>query len=45
MPEHPIRDVLRLAAPVGLAFVPLGMALGPLIVHAGLCICGGGMRW
>ncbi|HEX5142748.1 MAG TPA: AzlC family ABC transporter permease [Mycobacterium sp.] len=36
MPEHSIRDVLRLAAPVGLAFVPLGMALGLLIVHAGL---------
>ncbi len=36
MPEHPDRAVLRLAAPVGLAFVPLGMALGLLIVHAGL---------
>ena len=28
--------MLRLAAPIGLAFVPLGMALGLLIVHAGL---------
>lgn len=35
-PEHADRDVLRLAAPVGLAFIPLGMALGLLIVHAGL---------
>lgn len=30
------RDVLRFAAPIGLAFVPLGLALGILIVHAGL---------
>ncbi|WP_395308373.1 AzlC family ABC transporter permease [Mycobacterium sp. AMU20-3851] len=29
-------SVLRLAAPVGLAFLPLGMALGLLVVHAGL---------
>lgn len=28
--------VLRLAAPIGLAFLPLGMALGFLVVHAGL---------
>ena len=28
--------MLRLSAPVGLAFIPLGMALGLLIVHAGL---------
>ena len=35
-PEHSNREVLRLAAPIGLAFVPLGMALGLLIVHAGL---------
>ena len=36
MPEHPVRAVLRLSAPIGLAFVPLGMALGFLVVHAGL---------
>lgn len=35
-PEHSNREVLRLAAPIGLAFIPLGMALGLLIVHAGL---------
>lgn len=29
-------SVLRLAAPIGLAFLPLGMALGFLVVHAGL---------
>ncbi|GAA2532664.1 AzlC family ABC transporter permease [Mycolicibacterium diernhoferi] len=29
-------SVLRLAAPVGLAFLPLGAALGLLVVHAGL---------
>ena len=34
--EHSNREVLRLAAPIGLAFIPLGMALGLLIVHAGL---------
>lgn len=28
--------MLRLAAPVGLAFIPLGIALGLLITHAGL---------
>lgn len=36
MPEHPAREVLRLSAPIGLAFIPLGMALGFLVVHAGL---------
>ncbi|MHA3023719.1 AzlC family ABC transporter permease [Mycobacterium sp. BMJ-28] len=34
--EHPARAVLRLSAPIGLAFIPLGMALGFLVVHAGL---------
>lgn len=34
--EHPGREVIRLAAPIGLAFIPLGMALGFLVVHAGL---------
>lgn len=34
--EHPAREVLRLSAPIGLAFIPLGMALGFLVVHAGL---------
>ncbi|MDZ7885358.1 MAG: AzlC family ABC transporter permease [Mycobacterium sp.] len=29
-------SVLRLAAPIGLAFLPLGAALGFLVVHAGL---------
>lgn len=29
-------SVLRLAAPIGLAFLPLGMALGFLVVHSGL---------
>ncbi|MGU3498076.1 AzlC family ABC transporter permease [Mycobacterium sp. C31M] len=29
-------SVLRLTAPIGLAFLPLGMALGFLVVHAGL---------
>lgn len=29
-------SILRLAAPIGLAFLPLGMALGFLVVHAGL---------
>jgi 4-azaleucine resistance transporter AzlC len=29
-------SVLRVAAPIGLAFLPLGMALGFLVVHAGL---------
>jgi 4-azaleucine resistance transporter AzlC len=30
------RQVLALSAPVGLAFIPLGMALGFVVVHAGL---------
>ena len=34
--RHPAREVLRLSAPIGLAFIPLGMALGFLVVHAGL---------
>ncbi len=34
--HHTARDVLRLSAPIGLAFLPLGMALGLLVVHAGL---------
>ncbi|MGW0161925.1 AzlC family ABC transporter permease [Mycobacterium sp. NPDC003323] len=29
-------SVLRVTAPIGLAFLPLGMALGFLVVHAGL---------
>ncbi|MCF6386473.1 AzlC family ABC transporter permease [Mycobacterium sp. MBM] len=29
-------SVLRLTAPIGLAFLPLGLALGFLVVHAGL---------
>lgn len=41
MPPRPesgdsLRRVLSLAAPIGLAFIPLGMALGFLVVHAGL---------
>jgi len=36
MPQHSNGDVVRLTAPIGLAFVPLGLALGLLIVHAGL---------
>ena len=36
VPRHSRREVLALAAPVGLAFIPLGMALGLLVVHAGL---------
>lgn len=35
-PDHSIRRVLALSAPIGLAFIPLGMALGFLVVHAGL---------
>ncbi|MDG4667509.1 AzlC family ABC transporter permease [Mycobacterium sp. 236(2023)] len=31
-----MRGVLALSAPIGLAFIPLGMALGFLVVHAGL---------
>jgi 4-azaleucine resistance transporter AzlC len=34
--EHSARHVLELSAPIGLAFIPLGMALGFLVVHAGL---------
>jgi 4-azaleucine resistance transporter AzlC len=34
--EHSLRGVLGLVAPIGLAFIPLGMALGFLVVHAGL---------
>ena len=34
--RHSTREVLALTAPVGLAFIPLGMALGFLVVHAGL---------
>ena len=36
MSEHSFRQVLALSAPIGLAFIPLGMALGFLVVHAGL---------
>jgi 4-azaleucine resistance transporter AzlC len=35
-PDHSLRGVLALSAPIGLAFIPLGMALGFLVVHAGL---------
>jgi 4-azaleucine resistance transporter AzlC len=35
-PDHSLRRVLALSAPIGLAFIPLGMALGFLVVHAGL---------
>lgn len=35
-PQHSVRQVLALSAPIGLAFIPLGMALGFLVVHAGL---------
>lgn len=31
-----MRQVVALSAPIGLAFIPLGMALGFLVVHAGL---------
>ncbi|PQD99889.1 branched-chain amino acid ABC transporter permease [Mycobacterium sp. EPG1] len=31
-----MRQVFALSAPIGLAFIPLGMALGFLVVHAGL---------
>ncbi len=31
-----MRRVLALSAPIGMAFIPLGMALGFLVVHAGL---------
>ncbi|BBZ00859.1 branched-chain amino acid ABC transporter permease [Mycolicibacterium chitae] len=35
-PQHPLRAVLALTVPIGLAFIPLGMALGILVVNAGL---------
>ncbi len=35
-PHHPLRAVLALTVPIGLAFIPLGMALGILVVNAGL---------
>ncbi|VEG56487.1 putative branched-chain amino acid permease (azaleucine resistance) [Mycolicibacterium aurum] len=35
-PDHSLRTVLALSAPIGLAFIPLGTALGLLVVHAGL---------
>ncbi len=35
-PDHSLRRVLEISAPIGLAFIPLGMALGLLVVHAGL---------
>lgn len=34
--DHSLRQVVALAAPIGLAFIPLGMALGFLVVHSGL---------
>jgi 4-azaleucine resistance transporter AzlC len=34
--DHSLRRVLEVTAPIGLAFIALGMALGLLIVHAGL---------
>lgn len=34
--ERSPRRVLAITAPVGLAFIPLGLALGLLVVHAGL---------
>ncbi|BBZ35377.1 AzlC family ABC transporter permease [Mycolicibacterium confluentis] len=33
---HNVRRVAQVTAPIGLAFIPLGMALGFLVVHAGL---------
>ena len=35
-PDDSLRSVVTLTAPIGLAFIPLGMALGFLVVHAGL---------
>jgi len=35
-PDHSLRQVVVLSAPIGLAFIPLGMALGFLVIHAGL---------
>jgi 4-azaleucine resistance transporter AzlC len=34
--DHSLRRVLEATAPIGLAFIPLGMALGLLVVHSGL---------
>lgn len=34
--EHSFRAVAAVTAPIGLAFIPLGVALGLLVVHAGL---------
>lgn len=34
--DHSLRRVLDVTAPIGLAFIPLGMALGLLVVHSGL---------
>ncbi|MDH6247054.1 AzlC family ABC transporter permease [Mycobacterium sp. OTB74] len=36
MSNHSVRQVIAATAPIGLAFIPLGMALGLLVVHAGL---------
>jgi len=36
MPDHSLRQVMSVTAPIGLAFIPLGVALGLLVVHAGL---------
>jgi 4-azaleucine resistance transporter AzlC len=36
MSNHSVRQVMAATAPIGLAFIPLGMALGLLVVHAGL---------
>lgn len=35
-PDRSLRSALAVSAPIGLAFIPLGMALGFLVVHAGL---------
>lgn len=34
--DHSLRQVIALSAPIGLAFIPLGIALGFLVVHTGL---------
>jgi 4-azaleucine resistance transporter AzlC len=34
--DHSLRQVVALSAPIGLAFIPLGIALGFLVVHTGL---------
>jgi len=36
MSDHSFRAVAAATAPIGLAFIPLGIALGLLVVHAGL---------